>query len=134
MTQLASQQVLCEIPFPHWPLFTIPPSSSSPAPSRFGAANVFPLFMRHPLEFPIQPFSFSLAFCLACRGPRPRSQYSSTLRHQTQKIHFNFSFLARFVLREVLQEQNVIIIHGCMNKTKVKISGLIAVETSDFTG
>lgn len=60
MTQLASQQVPCKIYSPHWPLFTIPPSSSSPAPSRLGAANSFPLFMRHLLAFLVQPFSFSL--------------------------------------------------------------------------
>lgn len=32
VTQLASQQAPCEIHSPRWPLFTIPPSSSSPAP------------------------------------------------------------------------------------------------------
>lgn len=65
MTQVAPQQAPWEIHSPRWPLFTIPPLSSSLTPLLFGAANAFPLFMRHPLAFPVQLFSFSLLLLFA---------------------------------------------------------------------
>lgn len=92
MTQLASQQAPCEIHSTRWPLFTIPPSSSSPPhpPPSLGAANAFPIFMRYPLAFPVQPFSFSLLLLFAWQvevyGPEVNMVQHSGAKHRSPEL------------------------------------------------
>lgn len=90
--------------------------------------------MRHPLAFPVQPFLFSLlvlfAWHVEVRGPEVNKVQQSGTKH----ISLEISFPGRFVFRGILKEQDVIIVYGCTNKTKVRSSGLMAMEASDFSG
>lgn len=90
VTQVASQQAPCEIHSPHWLLFTIRPLSSSPTPLLFSASNAFPLFMRHPLAFPVQLFSFSLLLLFAwhveVHGPEVNMVQHSGTKHRSLEV------------------------------------------------
>lgn len=82
--------------------------------------------MRHPLVFPVQPFSFLLllAWHVGVHGPEANMAQHSAAKHESP----NFSFQAGFVLKE----QYAIIVRGCMNKAKVTSFGLMAMEASAF--
>lgn len=59
-----------------------------PPTSHLGAANAFPLFMRHPLVFPVQPFSFLLllAWHVEVHGPEANMAQYSAAKHKSPEL------------------------------------------------